>query len=69
MYFIICTKKSRDSSVGIVLRYGLDDRGSTVRFPAGDWNYFLRHRVQNSSGAHLASCPMCIRGSFLGGEG
>jgi hypothetical protein len=27
--------KSRDSSVGIALGYGLDDRGSRVRFPAG----------------------------------
>jgi hypothetical protein len=26
---------SRDSSVGIALGYGLDDRGSRVRFPAG----------------------------------
>jgi hypothetical protein len=29
------TKKSRDSSVGIALCYGLDDRGSRVRFPTG----------------------------------
>jgi hypothetical protein len=28
-------KNSRDSSVGIALGYGLDDRGSSVRFPAG----------------------------------
>jgi hypothetical protein len=27
--------KNRDSSVGIALGYGLDDRGSRVRFPAG----------------------------------
>jgi hypothetical protein len=27
--------KRRDSSVGIALGYGLDDRGSSVRFPAG----------------------------------
>jgi hypothetical protein len=27
--------KSRDSPVGIALGYGLDDRGSRVRFPAG----------------------------------
>jgi hypothetical protein len=31
--------KSRDSSVGIVLGYGLDDRGSRVRFPAGPGNF------------------------------
>jgi hypothetical protein len=29
------THKSRDSSVGIALGYGLDERGSRVRFPAG----------------------------------
>jgi hypothetical protein len=29
------TLKSRDSSVGIALGYGLDDRESRVRFPAG----------------------------------
>jgi hypothetical protein len=29
------TLKSRDSSVGIALGYGLDDRGSGVRFLAG----------------------------------
>jgi hypothetical protein len=28
-------KKRRDSSVGIALGYGLDDRGSRVLFPAG----------------------------------
>jgi hypothetical protein len=47
--------RSRDSSVGIALDYGLDDRGSRVRFPAGGGNFFLHHRVQNDSGAHPAS--------------
>jgi hypothetical protein len=32
--------KSRDSSVGIALGYGLDGRGSRVRFPAGGWEFF-----------------------------
>jgi hypothetical protein len=49
--------KSRDSSVGIPLGYGLDDRGSRVRFPAGAGNFSL-HRVQNGSGAQPASYPM-----------
>jgi hypothetical protein len=31
--------ESRDSSVGIALGYGLDDRGSRVRFPAGAGNF------------------------------
>jgi hypothetical protein len=56
--------KSRDS---IALGYGLDYRGSRVRFPAGAGNFSL-HRVQNGSGAHPASCPMGTRGSFLGGK-
>jgi hypothetical protein len=41
---------SRDSSVGIALGYGLHDRGCRVRFPAGDGNSSLNHRVQNGSG-------------------
>jgi hypothetical protein len=34
------TGKSHDSSVGIALGYGLDDRGSRVRFLAGGWEFF-----------------------------
>jgi hypothetical protein len=45
-------RKSRDSSVGIAVGYGLDDRGSRVRFPAGAGNFCLHHRVQNGSGPH-----------------
>jgi hypothetical protein len=59
---------SRDSSVGIALGYGLDDRGSRVRLPAGAGNFSLYHRVQNGSGAHPASYPVGTRGSFPGGE-
>jgi hypothetical protein len=58
--------KSRDSSVGIALGYGLDDRVSRVRFPAGAENFSLHQRVQNGSGAHPASYPMGTRGSFPG---
>jgi hypothetical protein len=57
---------SRDSSVGIELGYGLDDRGSRVRFPAGAGNFSLHHRVQNGSGAHPASYPMGTRCYSLG---
>jgi hypothetical protein len=32
--------KSRDSSIGIALGYGLDDLGSRVRLPAGAGNFF-----------------------------
>jgi hypothetical protein len=61
-------KQSRDSSVGIALSSGLDDRGSRVRFPAGAGNFSLRHRVQNGSRAHPASYPTGTRGSFSGGK-
>jgi hypothetical protein len=47
--------KSRDSPVGIALGYGLDDRGSRIRFPVGAGNFYLYHRVQNGSEAHPAS--------------
>jgi hypothetical protein len=59
--------ESCDSSVGIALGYGPDDRGSGVRFPTGAGNFSLSHRcVQNGSGAHPASYPMGTRGSFSG---
>jgi hypothetical protein len=52
---VICSasvlNKSRDSSVCIALVYGLDDRGSRVRFPAACGNFSLHHRVQKGSGA------------------
>jgi hypothetical protein len=60
--------KSRDSSVGIALGYGLDDRGSRVRFSAGTGNFSLHHRVQNDSGVHPASYPMGTRGYFPGSK-
>jgi hypothetical protein len=60
--------KRPDSSVGIVLGYGLNDRGSRVRFPAGAGNFSLHHRVQNGSGDHPASYSMGTRGSFPGGK-
>jgi hypothetical protein len=46
--FFQCTllTKSRDSSVGIALGYGLDYRSS---IPGGAGNFSLHHRVQNDS--------------------
>jgi hypothetical protein len=58
--------KNRDSSVGIALGYGLDDRGSRVRFPAGAGNFSLHHRVHNGCGPHPASYPMGTRDLSLG---
>jgi hypothetical protein len=55
-----------DNSVGIALGYGLDDRGFSIRFPAGAGNFSLHHRVQNGSGAYPASYPMGTRGSLPG---
>jgi hypothetical protein len=66
IFITTTTTKSRDISVGIALSYGLDDRGSRVRFPEGAGNFSLHHRVQNSSGVHPASYPMGTRGSFPG---
>jgi hypothetical protein len=66
--FIPSSKESCDSSVGIGLGYGLDDRGcSRVRFPAGSGNFSL-HRFQNGSGSHPASYPLGTRGPFPGGK-
>jgi hypothetical protein len=58
----------RDSSVGIALGYGLNDRDSRVRFPAGARNFSLHHRVQNGSGAHPASYPTGAGDSFPGSK-
>jgi hypothetical protein len=60
--------KSRDSSVGIALGYGPDDRGSRVRFPAGAGNFSLHHRFHKGSGPNQASYPMGTKGSFPGGK-
>jgi hypothetical protein len=68
MIFSYIFYASRDSSVDVALGYGLYDRGSRVRFPAGTGNFSLHHRVQNGSGAHPASYPMGIRGSFPAGK-
>jgi hypothetical protein len=59
--------KSRDSSVGIVTDYGLNDQMIGVRILAGAGNFSPRHRVQTASGAHPASYPMRTMDSFLGG--
>jgi hypothetical protein len=69
IYMSTSCKKSRHSSVGIALSYGLDDRISRFRFPAGAGNFSLHHRVQNGSGAHPPSSPIDNTGSFPGGKG
>jgi hypothetical protein len=59
-------KKSRDSSIGRALGYGLEDWDSRVRFPAEAGKFSLHHRVQNGSGAHPASYPMGTGGKAAG---
>jgi hypothetical protein len=59
--------KSHDSSVGIALGYGLDDRGSRVQFPMGARNFSL-HRIQNGSGAYPPSYVRESRGLFPEGK-
>jgi hypothetical protein len=44
--------------ISVQLGYGLDDRGSRIRFPAGSANFSLHHRVKTGSGAHPVSYPM-----------
>jgi hypothetical protein len=61
-------KRRRTLHFYIYLGYELDYRGSRIRLPAGAGNFFLHHRVQNSSGAHSASYPMGTGGSFPGGK-
>jgi hypothetical protein len=57
--------RNRDSSVGIVTDYGLDDRGSN---PGGAGSFSLRHRVQTDTRPHPASYPMGTGGSFPGNK-
>jgi hypothetical protein len=49
--FSLLSPKSLDSSVGIALGYGLDDRGSGVRFAAGAGNFSLHCHIQTGSGS------------------
>jgi hypothetical protein len=51
-----------------LIKNGLDDRGSRVRFPARAGNFSLYHRVQTGSGTHPGSYPMGTMGFFHGGN-
>jgi hypothetical protein len=57
---------SRDSSVGIAIDHGLDNQMIEVRFPAGAWNFSIRHRVKTGSGTHKVSYPMGTKNLSLG---
>jgi hypothetical protein len=59
-------KNSRGSSVGIALGYGLDDRGSTVQFPAEAGNFSLTTVSRMALGP--AQPPIqCVPGAFSQG--
>jgi hypothetical protein len=64
LYIMLYIVKSRDSLVGIAVGYGMDSRGSRVRFLVEAGNFSL-HRVQNDSEAQPASYPMGARILFL----
>jgi len=49
--------------IAVTTHYGLDDRGSRVRFPTGAGNFSLPHYLQNGSGAHPASIQ-CVPGAL-----
>jgi hypothetical protein len=63
----LSTFRNRDSSVGIAVGYGLDDRGSRIRFPAGAGNFLFTTRPER-----LWCPPMLlsngISGSFPEGK-
>jgi hypothetical protein len=48
--------------------YGLDDRATAVRSPAGAKDFSSTLCVQTGSGAHPASSPMGTGGPFPGGK-
>jgi hypothetical protein len=49
------------------LGYRLDDQGA-IPGRDNDGNFSLHHSVQTGSGAHPASYPMGIQGSYLGSK-
>jgi hypothetical protein len=59
---------SRDSSVGIVTGYGLDDRMIGVPFLAGAGNFFSSPPRTDRLVAYPASYPMGTGVSFPGGK-
>jgi hypothetical protein len=58
-------KKSSDSSDVTVLGYGMDDRSSRVRFPAGARNFSLHYHVQNGLGPTQPSIQWATGALFL----
>jgi hypothetical protein len=68
IYFdIVLPSRNRDSIVGIMTGYGLNDRGVGVRVPVGSRNSLLQV-AQTGSGIDPTSYPMGTRGSIPGGK-
>jgi hypothetical protein len=63
---VLSHRSSWDSSVDIATGYALDGRGIWVQLPTGTKDSYLS--VQTGSGAHPATYPMGIGGSFPGGK-
>jgi hypothetical protein len=59
------SKSSRDSSVNIVMGYGLDSKGL---IPGRATDFSLLHSVQTGPGAHPSSYIAGTGGSFSGGR-
>jgi hypothetical protein len=57
----------RDISIDIATSYGLNVWGSIPGGGVGR-NFFLIHRIQTGTGAHLVSYTMGSVGSFPGGK-
>jgi hypothetical protein len=62
----LSTETALSFTFAIATGYGLDDRGSGIRFLTWAGNFSLLHRVQTGSGAHTASYPMGTGGTFPG---
>jgi hypothetical protein len=60
--------RSRGSSVSIVSDYGLEDRATGIRSPAGAKDFSSNLCIQTDSGANPASCTMGTEGPFPKGK-
>jgi hypothetical protein len=57
---------SRDSSVGIALGFGLDDRGSRVRMPGGAGNFLFTTASRTALGPTQPPIQLVAGALYLG---